>query len=352
MIEVKDLVKDYGAFRALHGVSFTLERGHIYGLLGPNGAGKSTTMNIMTGCLAATSGDVSVDGHDIYSDAAAAKSAIGYLPEIPPLYPDMTPREFLRFVARAKKVDDAKGEAERVAELCGVTPVENRLIRHLSKGYRQRVGIAAALVGDPENIILDEPTVGLDPRQIIEIRHLISSLKEDHTVVLSSHIMGEITALCDYIIIIAEGEVVAAGTVDELEGAREGTTVSIESTGTEKEVGDVLEGLAGVTGVRFYPKGERTLTVIETEKGHDLREALFDRYVAAGLKIYGMNVSSVNLEDLFLRLTEEAALRRAERADDATEDEKPDDDSPKDEDGDPGDEEYTPVFSDEGGDGE
>ena len=345
MIEVKDLVKDYGALRALHGVSFKLGRGHIYGLLGPNGAGKSTTMNIMTGCLSATSGDVTVDGHDIYSEASLAKSAIGYLPEIPPLYPDMTPREFLRFVARAKKVKDANGEAERVAALCGVTPVENRLIRYLSKGYRQRVGIASALVGDPENIILDEPTVGLDPKQIIEIRRLISSLKEDHTVVLSSHIMGEITALCDYIIIIAEGEVVAAGTVDELEGAREGITVSIESTGTDAEVESILADLSGAKNVKCYPKGERTLAVVETEPGCDLREELFDRYVGAGLKIYGMNVSSVNLEDLFIRLTEEAALRRAERAEDERGGGHDGEDAP-------GDGEYTPVFTEEGGDGE
>ncbi len=345
LIEVKNLVKDYGVHRALRGVSFKLERGHVYGLLGPNGAGKSTTMNIMTGCLSATSGDVSVDGHDIYSEAPLAKSAIGYLPEIPPLYPDMTPREFLRFVAAAKKVKDASGEAERVAALCGVTSVENRLIRYLSKGYRQRVGIASALVGDPENIILDEPTVGLDPKQIIEIRHLISSLKEDHTVVLSSHIMGEITALCDYIIIIAEGEVVAAGTIDELEGAREGGTVSIESTGNDAEVGAVLADLPGANNVKCYPKGERTLAVIETEPGRDLREELFDRYVGAGLKIYGMNSSSINLEDLFLRLTEEAALRRAESAGDAPE-------SGRYEEGAKENEDYTPVFTEKGGDGE
>lgn len=340
LIEVKNLVKDYGAVRALRGVSFTLERGHVYGLLGPNGAGKSTTMNIITGCLAATSGDAVINGHDVYSDAAAAKREIGYLPEIPPLYPEMTPKEYLTFVAKAKKIKGAAAEAERVAALCGVTDVEGRLIRHLSKGYRQRVGIAAALVGDPENVILDEPTVGLDPKQIIEIRRLITSLKKDHTVVLSSHIMGEITAVCDHIIIIAEGEVVASGTVEELEGLREGVTLTVESSGDAEDVQNALSGITGVTDVRCYPKGANTLASVATERGADARGAVFDAYVAAGLKIYGMTSSAHNLEDLFLRLTEEAAARRAEG----------DAGSPAD--AEKQGEEYKPVFSDEGGEDE
>ena len=240
MIEVKHLCKRYGEHVAVDDLSFTIENGHVYGFLGPNGAGKSTTMNILTGCLAATSGTVSIDGFDIYEDAAEAKSRIGYLPEIPPLYQDMTVREYLTFVAKAKAagkkeetgretrgIRKKESRAERraalttqLAAVMAVTQIEDvadRLIRNLSKGYKQRVGIAQALLGGLEIIILDEPTVGLDPKQIIEIRDLIRALGKDHTVILSSHILSEVRSICDHLLIIAGGRLVADDTPENLE---------------------------------------------------------------------------------------------------------------------------------------
>ena len=248
MIEVKHLCKRYGEHVAVDDLSFTIENGHVYGFLGPNGAGKSTTMNILTGCLAASSGTVSIDGFDIYEDAAESKSRIGYLPEIPPLYQDMTVREYLTFVAKAKGVGrkpqtDAETEAAQttppgkrkarvsraearaalqtqLAAAMAVTQIEDvadRLIKNLSKGYKQRVGIAQALLGGPEIIILDEPTVGLDPKQIIEIRDLIRALGKDHTVILSSHILSEVRSICDHLLIIAGGKLVADDTPANLE---------------------------------------------------------------------------------------------------------------------------------------
>ncbi len=219
MIEVKNLCKDYGGRRAVSNLSFTIEPGHVYGFLGPNGAGKSTTMNILTGCLAATSGHVSIDGFDIFEDAKEAKSRIGYLPEQPPLYLDMTVIEYLKFIAAAKNVAKEKRD-EHLAAIIALTQLEDvsgRLIKHLSKGYMQRVGLAQALVGDPEIIILDEPTVGLDPRQIIEIRQLIKELGKEHTVILSSHILSEVRSVCDRLLVIAKGKLVADDTPEALE---------------------------------------------------------------------------------------------------------------------------------------
>ena len=219
MITVEHLTKRYGDFTAVDDISFTIEDGHIYGFLGPNGAGKSTTMNIMTGCLAATSGEVKIDGYDIFEQARQAKQCIGYLPEIPPLYTDETPQEYLQFVAEAQgsATRDIPAEAARVIRETRLTEMENRLIRNLSKGYRQRVGIAQALLGNPRYIILDEPTVGLDPLQIIEIRDLIRELGEKHTVILSSHILSEVQAICESVLIIAHGKLVAFDTPQNLE---------------------------------------------------------------------------------------------------------------------------------------
>lgn len=219
MITVEHLTKRYGDFTAVDDISFTIEDGHIYGFLGPNGAGKSTTMNIMTGCLAATSGEVKIDGFDIFEQARQAKQCIGYLPEIPPLYTDETPEEYLRFVAEAKGIAkrDIPAEITRVMRETRLTEMGGRLIRNLSKGYRQRVGIAQALLGNPRYIILDEPTVGLDPLQIIEIRDLIRELGEKHTVILSSHILSEVQAICESVLIIAHGKLVAFDTPQNLE---------------------------------------------------------------------------------------------------------------------------------------
>ncbi len=357
MIEVKNLTKKYGDHPAVRGVSFTIEKGHVYGLLGPNGAGKSTTMNIMTGCLSATSGSVTVGGYDIYKDASKAKRMIGYLPEIPPLYPEMTPREYLAFIAGAKKIrTDVAKEISRVIAACGVGPVADRMIKHLSKGYRQRVGIAAALVGDPEIIILDEPTVGLDPAQIIEIRSLISSLRKDHAVVLSSHIMTEIAAVCDYIIIIAEGEVVAAGTPDELEGARDARTVSVEAAGDADAIKSALESIDGAKEIAVTPRGDRYKVTVESDAGCDIRPAVFSALAATGATVYELTSSGITLEELFIKLTEEAAKNRAEReseniapatGDDtpATAEEAPSEEKAENEES----EKYVELFSDEKG---
>ena len=219
MIEVQNLVKMYGDHTAVDHLSFRIEKGHIYGLLGPNGAGKSTTMNIMTGYLGATEGKVLIQGHDILKEPELAKKSIGYLPEQPPVYMDMTVREYLQFAAELKKIPKKEREKQMndVIRMTGIREVENRLIQNLSKGYRQRVGLAQAILGFPEVIILDEPTVGLDPKQIIEIRELIRELAKEHTVILSSHILAEIQEVCDYIMIISKGKLVASDTPENLE---------------------------------------------------------------------------------------------------------------------------------------
>ena len=315
MIEVKDLTKNYGPVKAVCGVSFTIEKGRVYGLLGVNGAGKSTVMNIMTGCLSPTSGTVTVDGHDIYEDAIEAKKKIGYLPEVPPLYPDMTPREYLRFIAKAKKIKtNRKAEIERVSRICGIADVSDRLIKTLSKGYRQRVGIAGALVGDPEVIILDEPTVGLDPIQLIEIRTLISSLREDHAIVISSHVMSEIAAVCDRIIIMAYGKVVAEGSLDELEESRRGRTVTVTSTGKYndyKKIKEILSAVEGVDYVLTYPRGAKVRSVVETKEGCDAAESVKEALVSHGEEVTETVTAKVSLEDIFIRLTTVAAEERA-----------------------------------------
>ncbi len=218
LIEVKNLVKQYGTHLALDDLSFNVEDNEIFGFLGPNGAGKSTTMNIITGYLAPTSGTVSIDGHDIVEDPIGAKRLIGYLPELPPLYMDMTPREYLKFVAEAKGVKKAelKGEIDRVMEKTAITDVQNQIIKTLSKGYRQRVGMAESIIGNPKVIIMDEPTVGLDPVQIIEFRDMIRELGKDHTVIISSHILAEISEICHKIMIIVKGKLVAIDTPENL----------------------------------------------------------------------------------------------------------------------------------------
>ena len=218
MIEVKNLIKQYGTHLALDDLSFNVEDNEIFGFLGPNGAGKSTTMNIITGYLAPTSGTVSIDGHDIIEDPIGAKKLIGYLPELPPLYPEMTPREYLKFVAEAKGVKKAelKEEVDRVMERTAIADVQNQLIKTLSKGYRQRVGMAEAIIGSPKVIIMDEPTVGLDPMQIIEFREMIHELGKDHTVIISSHILAEISEICHKIMIIVKGKLVAIDTPENL----------------------------------------------------------------------------------------------------------------------------------------
>ena len=279
MIEVEHLTKRYGSHTAVDDISFTVEDGGIYGLLGPNGAGKSTTMNIITGYISATDGTVKIDGHDIADEPAAAKACIGYLPELPPLYQEMTVQEYLLFVAELKgtrKKADRAAAVEHAAARAGLQGMEQRLIRNLSKGYRQRVGIAAALLGTPKIIILDEPTVGLDPAQMIEIRSLIRDLGKTHTVILSSHILSEVQTVCDRVLIIAHGRLVAQGTPEELAAQLTAKgTITATAQGSREAVVAAAGKVPGLTDLRVTDEkgGEVSFTAVSTA-GTDLRGAL------------------------------------------------------------------------------
>ena len=311
-IIVSHLSKRYGEHTAVDDISFTIEKGHVYGFLGPNGAGKSTTMNILTGCLAASSGQVLIDGHDIFEESKQAKRKIGYLPEQPPLYQEMTVRAYLDFVAEAKEIrkEEREKQVDYVMRVTGVDHVEDRLIKNLSKGYKQRIGIAQALLGEPELIILDEPTVGLDPRQIIEIRDLIRRLGEEHTVILSSHILSEVRSVCDRIIIISEGRLVASDTPDNLEKIFAGkTTVHAVVRATEEQVREILNPIADIASVTYAPCGKDgeipgTAQVdIETSGKREIGEDLFFAFAGAGKPILRLSVSKADLEEIFLELT-------------------------------------------------
>ena len=308
MITVEHLTKRYGDFTAVDDISFTIEDGHIYGFLGPNGAGKSTTMNIMTGCLAATSGEVKIDGYDIFEQARQAKQCIGYLPEIPPLYTDETPQEYLRFVAEAKGIAkrDIPAEVARVIRETRLTEMENRLIRNLSKGYRQRVGIAQALLGAPQLIILDEPTVGLDPAQVIEIRRLIQELGKTHTVILSSHILSEVQAVCDAIMIISRGRLVASDTPENLTALLAGaSTLEMEIKATEDEARAILGKAENVADVTFSQgEGDAVHAAVTPQSGTDIRESVFNAFAKAGRPLLEMSRSRASLEDVFMELTQ------------------------------------------------
>ena len=307
MIEVSHLTKRYGSHLALDDLSFTIPEGQIYGLLGPNGAGKSTTMNILTGCLAATSGRVRIDGVDIFEDPMAAKKHLGYLPELPPLYMDRTPEEYLRFVARAKGIGEVRGELERVMALTQITDVKDRLIRNLSKGYRQRVGITQAILGGPDIIILDEPTVGLDPRQITEIRELIQKLGENKTVILSSHILSEVQAVCDSILILSRGKLVACDTPDNLERLLTGgTALELEADIQPERLEKLLGNLPGVTGLTVgETAGKHAWARLETGKENleTLSKAVFFRLCEEKLPLLRLTPAKASLEDIFLELT-------------------------------------------------
>ena len=306
MIEVSHLTKRYGTNRAVDDLSFTIEKGVIYGLLGPNGAGKSTTMNIITGCLGATDGTVRVDGHDIMEEPTEVKRLIGYLPEQPPLYMDMTPKEYLRFVAQAKGVPHKEWNTQlhTVMEKTRIVDVQDRLIRNLSKGYKQRVGIAQALLGNPEVIILDEPTVGLDPAQIIEIRELIRELGKEHTLILSSHILSEVQAVCDHIMIISKGHLVASDSPDNLTALFAGTiTIKLEAVGKEDAVRDVLSGIEGIEIASLCAEDDVTRCELKQTCEEDIRIAVFNAFAKANLPIVEMNRVRASLEDVFLELT-------------------------------------------------
>ena len=321
MIEVKDLVKRYGNHLAVDHLSFTVEKGQIYGFLGPNGAGKSTTMNIITGYIASTEGTVLVDGHDIRKEPEAAKRCIGYLPEQPPLYFDMTVLEYLRFVAELKRVKKSERDdmVEQVMEMTGITPVAGRMIGNLSKGFRQRVGLAQALVGFPEILILDEPTVGLDPKQMIEIRELIRELSKDHTVILSSHILSEVSAVCDHILIISKGRLAASDTPENLSRTMAGAQkLSLLVKGTEETVMELLQGAdqtMGIAGYQTEPSGEAGVLSVSltAEPERDIREAVFFLMADAGFPILEMKAAGRSLEDVFLELTQDGGEQPEER---------------------------------------
>ncbi|EDY33866.1 ABC transporter, ATP-binding protein [[Ruminococcus] lactaris ATCC 29176] len=308
LIEVKNLVKKYGNHLAVDHLNFTIEEGHIYGFLGPNGAGKSTTMNIMTGYLGATEGEVLINGHDILKEPEEAKKQIGYLPELPPLYMDMTVREYMEFAAELKKIPKEKRaeSIEDVEKLVKIKDVEKRLIKNLSKGYRQRVGLAQAVLGFPEIIILDEPSVGLDPKQIIEIRELIRKLAKKHTVILSSHILAEVREVCDYIMIISKGKLVASDTPENLERyLGESGLIEIETRTEASKVKEVLKNVPGIEKVSLKIDASGiTSGQIREKRGQDIREELFTTFAEKKMPLLKLNPVQVSLEDVFMELTQ------------------------------------------------
>ncbi len=311
MIEIQNLTKTYGAKFALDNISFKVNRGEIVGFLGPNGAGKSTTMNILTGYLSSNSGDAKVGGIDILENPAEAKKLIGFLPEQPPLYLDMTVDEYLNFVYDIKKCTlNRKLHLEEIRKVTKIDDVKRRLIKNLSKGYRQRVGIAQALVGNPPVIIFDEPTVGLDPKQIIEIRNLIRNLGKTHTVILSTHILSEVQSVCDRIVIINEGKIIADEKTENItEVAEDSRKYSVKVCGPQREVQRALSNIPGVLSVEAT--GERELDsytyVVESERGVDIRKPIFYAMSQNGYPIIGLEALSMNLEDVFIKIMDKAA---------------------------------------------
>ena len=310
MIEISNLVKKYGDHVAVDNLSLTIEPGKIYGLLGPNGAGKSTTMNILTGYIGATSGTVKINGYDILNQPEEAKKCVGYLPELPPLYMDMTVAEYLKFVAELKKIEKKKRKEmiNDAMEMTGVSDVSERLIKNLSKGYRQRVGFAQAVLGYPQIIILDEPTVGLDPKQIIEIRELIKKLGENHTVILSSHILTEISAVCDHVFIISKGKLVASDATENLINLMSTEqNIDIIAKCDEAVARQVIENVSDVKEVKFeQPEEDDTVKfVVRAQNGCDIREGLFKAFCDRNITLLEMHSAVKSLEDVFLELTGE-----------------------------------------------
>ncbi len=322
MIQVEHLSKKYGKVTAVEDLSFTVEKGQIYGFLGPNGAGKSTTMNIMTGYIAATGGTVSINGFDILKEPKKAKKCIGYLPEVPPLYTDMTVWEYLMFAAELKNTSkkDRIEHVEEIVKELGLEDVEDRLIRNISKGFKQRVGLAQALIGDPEVIILDEPMVGLDPKQIMEMRKLIKRLSKDHTILLSSHILSEVSAVCDHIMIISHGRLVASGSPEELQEMMQ-VKVELEITvlGEQEQAEAVLKTMDKIEQY-FFEEGEEEKSVkirLQAKDHADIRKEISVALSGAGLPILSMNMAEKSLEDIFMELTADDASTQEEDSNDS-----------------------------------
>ncbi len=324
MIEVKNLVKNYGKYEAVKGISFKVDTGEVVGFLGPNGAGKSTTMNIITGYISASSGEVSIDGFDILKNPKEAKKRIGYLPEIPPLYTDMTVTEYLEFVADLKgiKKNEIKPMLADIMDKIKITHVSGKVIKNLSKGYRQRVGLAQALVGYPEVLILDEPTVGLDPKQIIEIRDVIKDLSKTHTIILSSHILSEVSAVCNRVIIINKGRVIAVDTPERLSDNLGQNSIKVKVKGDRDAILSAFkEDTAFTSAEEEYTNEDGTVElVIKGAENTDPREAAFDNAVRNGFKLLMLKSDKMSLEEVFLQVTENAAEEEnAETSEEETE---------------------------------
>lgn len=320
MIQVEKLVKHYGDKYAVNDVTFTVENGEIVGLLGPNGAGKSTIMNIITGYISTSSGSVKINGFDILDNAFEAKQNIGYLPEVPPLYPDMTVMEYLCFVYSLKRCTfNRKKHLDEICEVAKLSDVKGRLIKNLSKGYKQRVGIAQALVGNPQTIILDEPTVGLDPKQIIEIRNLIRTLGRDHSVILSTHILSEVQAVCDRVVIINKGKLVANERTEDIStivGGNRRTSAKI--CGPSDQILAALKSLQGVVRAEMLSEKEldSTTYIIESAAGIDIRKPLFFMLAEKGWPLIGIEALGISLEDIFISMTDRpgGALRKKKKS--------------------------------------
>ena len=318
MIQIEHLVKNYGNICAVDDISFTVEKGEIVGFLGPNGAGKSTTMNMLTGYLSSTSGTIRIADYEVLENPREAKKLVGYLPEQPPLYADMTVAEYLSFCYDLKEC--RLNKKEHIREICEVVKIEdvyNRVIKNLSKGYRQRVGIAQALIGNPEVIIFDEPTVGLDPKQIIEIRNLIRTLGRDHTVILSTHILGEVQAVCDRIIIVNKGKIVANERTENINRAvQNNRRFTVKVCGPQREVLAALKAIPGMTYADVLPErdGDAYLYSIESEVGTDVRKRLFTTIAEHGWIMIGLEALGMSLEDIFINVVDDELIASDEGA--------------------------------------
>ena len=309
MIEVKNITKKYGSFTAVDNISFKIEEGEIIGLLGPNGAGKSTTMNMITGYIEPTEGEIKVEGYDISKKPKKAKAQIGYMPEGVPLYSDLTVKEFVTYMAELKKVDrkTRKEKVEKIIEQTGLKDVEKKLTRNLSRGYKQRVSMAGALVGEPKILILDEPTVGLDPKQITEIRALIKELGKTHTIILSSHILSEVSQICNKVIIINKGKIVAIDTPENLEkkvSNNNTTYVTVEDT--ENKIETMKEKIPEIKDIKLIKENEDGTKqyVLESDKDVDLRKIVFNDFAKENITIFEMKKADTTLEDAFMKLIE------------------------------------------------
>lgn len=309
MIEVKNVTKKYGSFTAVDNISFNIEEGEIIGLLGPNGAGKSTTMNMMTGFIEPTEGEIVINGYDILKKPKKAKQQVGYMPEGVPLYYDLTVKEFVNYMADLKMVPkkSKKENVQKVLEQTNLVEVQNKLIRNLSRGYKQRVSMAGALVGNPKILILDEPTVGLDPKQITEIRNLIKSLGKEHTIILSSHILSEVSQICEKVIIINKGKIIAIDTPEKLEDkVKEGNLVTVTVEDKENKIEEVTKKIKGIKELKLIKDNEDGTKeyTITSEEEIDIRKEIFEKYAKEHITIFELKKTEATLEDAFMKLIE------------------------------------------------